>query len=86
MASPDTHKTIETVFRIEQARLIAGLARMLRDVGRAEDPAQEALLSFLFLLDSPSAFGSRIGFLAGPLFATVINRRVASTELGSDDG
>ncbi|MDP2410600.1 MAG: hypothetical protein Q8M26_09980 [Pseudolabrys sp.] len=45
-----------------------------------------ALLSFLFLLDSPSAFGSRISFLAGSLFATVINMRVASTELGSDDG
>jgi len=45
-----------------------------------------ALLSFLFYLDSPSSFGSRISFLAGSLFATVINMRVSSTELGSNEG
>jgi hypothetical protein len=45
-----------------------------------------ALLSFLFHLDSGGSFGSRISFLAGSLFATVINMRVASTELGSDEG
>lgn len=45
-----------------------------------------ALLSFLFHLDAASAFGSRISFLAGSLFATVINMRVASTELGSNEG
>lgn len=45
-----------------------------------------ALLSFLFHLDSGGSFGSRISFLAGSLFATVINMRVASTELGSNDG
>lgn len=45
-----------------------------------------ALLSFLFYLDSPSSFGSRISFLAGSLFATVINMRVSSAELGSHDG
>ena len=44
MAATDIHRTIETVFRIEQARLIAGLARMLRDVGRAEELAQDALV------------------------------------------
>ncbi len=43
----DIHRTIETVFRIEQARLITGLTRMVRDVGRAEDLAQEALLTAL---------------------------------------
>ena len=43
--SPDTaRKTIETVWRIESARLIGGLARLVRDVGLAEDLAQEALL------------------------------------------
>jgi RNA polymerase sigma factor (sigma-70 family) len=39
-----THQAIEAVWRIESARLIAGLARMLRDVGLAEDLAQEALV------------------------------------------
>jgi hypothetical protein len=45
-----------------------------------------ALLSFLFHLDSGGSFGSRISFLAGSLFATVINMRVASTELGINEG
>ena len=44
MAADETHKAIEAVFRIERARLIAGLARMVRDVDRAEELAQEALL------------------------------------------
>ena len=43
----DTHRAIEAVFRIESARLIAGLARMVRDVGLAEELAQEALVSAL---------------------------------------
>jgi len=38
------HRAIEAVFRIEQAKLIAGLARMTRDVGQAEELASEALL------------------------------------------
>ncbi len=44
MMTADTHRTIETVWKIEAPRLIAGLARMLRDVGQAEDLAQEALV------------------------------------------
>jgi len=47
MAADPTHRAIEAVFRIERARLIAGLARMTRDVGRAEELAQEALLAAL---------------------------------------
>src|SRR6478672_9407718 len=43
----DTNRAIEAVFRIESPRLIAGLARIVRDVGRAEEVAQEALLSAL---------------------------------------
>ena len=43
----ETHRTIETVFRIEQARLIAGLARMVRDVSLAEELAQDALVAAL---------------------------------------
>jgi RNA polymerase sigma-70 factor, ECF subfamily len=43
----DTHRSIEAIWRIEQARLIAGLARMVRDVGLAEELAQDALLAAL---------------------------------------
>src|SRR5919107_6141402 len=46
MAS-DTHRAIEAVWRIESARLIAGLARYVRDVGVAEELAQEALVAAL---------------------------------------
>jgi len=47
MAATGTHQAIETVFRIEQARLIAGLARMVRDVSLAEELAQDALVTAL---------------------------------------
>ena len=40
----ETHQAIEATFRIERARLIAGLARMVRDIDRAEELAQEALI------------------------------------------
>ncbi len=40
-------KTIDAVWRIESARLIAGLARIVRDIGIAEDLAQEALIAAL---------------------------------------
>ena len=42
-----TRKAIEAVWRIESARLIGGLVRMVRDVGLAEDLAQEALMTAL---------------------------------------
>jgi RNA polymerase sigma-70 factor, ECF subfamily len=44
MTATETHRAIEAVFRIEQAKLIAGLARMVRDVGLAEELAQDALV------------------------------------------
>jgi RNA polymerase sigma factor (sigma-70 family) len=44
MAANEARRAVEAVFRIERARLIAGLARMMRDVDRAEELAQEALL------------------------------------------
>src|SRR5918998_1070978 len=47
MVSNDIHRTIEAVWRIESAKLIAGLARYTRDVGRAEDLAQDALVAAL---------------------------------------
>jgi RNA polymerase sigma factor (sigma-70 family) len=43
----ETHQAIETIFRIERARLIAGLARMLRDMDLAEETAQDALVAAL---------------------------------------
>ena len=47
MASADVTRTVEAVWRIEAARLIAGTARLVRDVGLAEDLAQEALVAAL---------------------------------------
>ena len=44
MTQPDVHRAIDAVWRIESARLIAGLARMVGDVGIAEDLAQDALV------------------------------------------
>ncbi len=43
----DTHRAIEAVWRIEQPKLIAGLTRMVRDVGLAEELAQDALVAAL---------------------------------------
>ncbi|HSQ30538.1 MAG TPA: RNA polymerase sigma factor, partial [Gemmatimonadaceae bacterium] len=47
MPATDPHHAIETVWRIESAKLIAGLTRMVRDVGLAEDLAQDALVAAL---------------------------------------
>ncbi|WP_437765136.1 RNA polymerase sigma factor [Sorangium sp. So ce281] len=47
MTAPEVHRAIHAVFRIESARLIAGLARMVRDVGLAEELAQDALVAAL---------------------------------------
>src|ERR1700682_6044676 len=43
----ETHRAIDAVWRIESPRLIAGLARIVRDVGLAEDLAQDALVAAL---------------------------------------
>jgi RNA polymerase sigma factor (sigma-70 family) len=43
----DAHRAIDAVWRIESPRLIAGLARIVRDVGVAEDLAQDALVAAL---------------------------------------
>src|SRR5512134_3939876 len=47
VTASDTHRAIDAVWRIESARLIAGLARMVGDVGQAEDLAQDALVAAL---------------------------------------
>ncbi len=47
MTETNTHRAIDAVWRIESARLIAGLARIVGDVGLAEDLAQDALVAAL---------------------------------------
>ena len=37
-----THRAIDAVWRIEQARIVAGVARLVRDIGLAEELAQDA--------------------------------------------
>jgi hypothetical protein len=45
MTGSATHRAIDAVWRIESARLIAGLTRVVRDVAVAEDLAQDALVA-----------------------------------------
>jgi predicted RNA polymerase sigma factor len=47
MSTSNTHRAINAVWRIESAKIIAGLARIVPDVGLAEDLAQDALLAAL---------------------------------------
>lgn len=47
MSASATHRTIDAVWRIESARIIAGVARVVHDVGLAEDFAQDALVTAL---------------------------------------
>jgi RNA polymerase sigma-70 factor (ECF subfamily) len=47
VGATETHRTIEAVWKIESARVIAGLTRIVRDVGRAEELAQDALVAAL---------------------------------------
>ncbi len=47
MTATDTHRVIDAIWRIESAKVIAGLARMVRDIGIAEDLAHDALVAAL---------------------------------------
>src|SRR5689334_1232544 len=47
MTTSDTHRALEALWRIESARLIARLARLVRDVGLAEELAQDAFVAAL---------------------------------------
>ena len=47
MSATETHRAIEAVWKIESARVIAGLTRIVRDVGIAEELAQDALVAAL---------------------------------------
>jgi RNA polymerase sigma factor (sigma-70 family) len=67
VTASETHRAIEAVWRIESARLIAGLTRIVRDVGLAEDLAQDALVAALQqwpesgVPDNPGAWLMAIG-------------------------
>ncbi len=77
--SGEAAAAVEAVWRIEQARLIGGLARMTRDVGQAEDLAQDALVAALEswphdgVPDNPGAW----------LMATAKNRAIDSARRGA---
>jgi predicted RNA polymerase sigma factor len=43
----ETRRTVETVWRLESARIVGGLTRLVRDVGLAEELAQDALVAAL---------------------------------------
>ncbi|HZZ63902.1 MAG TPA: RNA polymerase sigma factor [Candidatus Baltobacteraceae bacterium] len=64
--SADVHRTIEAIWRMESAKLIAGIARMVRDVGVAEEVAQDALVTALEkwphtgIPDNPAAWLTRV--------------------------
>ena len=47
MTATETHRAIDAVWRIESAKIIAVLARIVRDVGLAEELAQDALVAAL---------------------------------------
>ena len=47
MTVPEAHRAVDAVWRLESARIIAGLARIVRDIDLAEDLAQDALLAAL---------------------------------------
>lgn len=47
MSAADTHRTIQAIWRIESSKIIAYLTRMVRDIGLAEDLAQDALIAAL---------------------------------------
>ncbi len=67
MYDPSVHRAIDAVWRIESAKLIAGLARITQDVGLAEDLAQDALLAALEqwpqsgIPDNPGAWLMSVG-------------------------
>src|SRR6516225_2781410 len=47
MVLPEAHRAVEAVWRLESARIIAGLARIVREIDLAEDLAQDALVAAL---------------------------------------
>ena len=56
MKGTDTHRAIEAVWRIESAKIVGSLTRMVRDVGVADELAQDALVSPRSSSGRPRAF------------------------------
>src|SRR5262252_9072364 len=78
----ETHRAIEAVWRIESARLIAGLTRTVHDVGLAEDVAQDALIAAMeqWPLEGIPSRGSRPSAVVAPSMRCVVApRSIAST-------
>ena len=81
MQATDTHGAIDAVWRIESPRLIAGLMRIVRDLGVAEDLAQDALVAALEqwpqsgIPDNPGAW----------LMATAKHRAIDRTDRRAKD-
>jgi len=67
VAGRDVTRTIEAVWRIESARLIAGIARLVRDVALAEDRIGVLITQHLrgFRLDREGVFDDRAGTFSG---------------------
>ena len=92
MVSPQTaSRTVEAVWRIESARLIAGLARTVGDVGLAEDLAQDALVAALEQWPSsgvPDSPGAWLTAVARRRYVDGVRRRIGFErripELGRD--
>ena len=82
MGSEAAQRTVEAVWRIESARLIAGLARTVRDVGLAEDLAQDALVAALVQWPSTGVPGNPGAWLTAVARRRYIDgvRRQASFE------
>ena len=93
MAS-DTHQAIEAIWRIEQAKIIAGVARITRDVGIAEELAQDALVAALNrwpetgIPDNPAAWlmaTAKNRALDGRRHAKLIERKHEEIGRGMDE-
>ena len=82
MGSEAARRRVEAVWRIESARLIAGLARTVRDVGLAEDLAQDALVAALVQWPSTGVPGNPGAWLTAVARRRYIDgvRRQASFE------
>lgn len=80
--TPGAYSQVEAEITVSRASRLS----FLKMTAPAYVAAVLALLSFFFSLDAGSTFSSRMSFLASALFATVVNMRVASSELGSNDG
>jgi RNA polymerase sigma factor (sigma-70 family) len=88
---PDIARTIDAVWRMESARVIAALVRMVRDVGWAEDLAQEALVAALTqwpkqgVPDNPGAWLTAVGKRRAIDFMRRRQRLAAMQHLLADD-